>query len=108
MTLTRFLAEVGARARTPIPADVDPVGIILTRVGVNPHTIESTALWKATLAVIATEGDMGDADLWALSKDALALLDAFARTRLSGRYTALELQIYGQRLRGRVRNLWKR
>jgi hypothetical protein len=78
MNLARFLAEVSTRARATTPADVDPIGIILTRLGVNPNTIESRALRKATLAVIATEGAMSDKDIWALGTDALALPDAFA------------------------------
>jgi hypothetical protein len=98
MKLARFLAEVRVRARTPIPADVDPIGIILTRVGVNPHTVESNALRNATLAVIATEGKMSDNDLWALGADALGLLDPFAAYRLAGRYSARELEIYGDSL----------
>jgi hypothetical protein len=98
--LARFLAEIRTRARTPIPADVDPIGIILTRVRLHPHAVESQALRKATLAVIATEGDMIDADLWALGRDALGLLDAIAAYRLTGRYSARELEICAERLRG--------
>lgn len=98
MILARFLAEVRTRARTAIPDDIDPIGIILTRVGMNPLTAESRALRKATLAVIATEGDMAEADLWALGKDALGLLDAFALARLTRRYNARELEIFGERL----------
>jgi hypothetical protein len=94
------VVEVRARAHTAIPADVDPIGVILTRVGLHPHTVESIALRKATLAVISTEGDMADADLWALGKDALGLLDAFGAHRRAGRYSARELEIYGDRLRG--------
>jgi hypothetical protein len=96
--IARFLAEVRTRTRTPIPADADPIGIILTRVGVNPHTVESQALRKATLAVIATEGDMLKNDLWALGADALGLLDAFAAYRLTGRYSARELDVYADKL----------
>jgi hypothetical protein len=46
-----------------LTAEVDPIGIILARVGTNPHTIESRALRKAMCAVIATEDHMAEADL---------------------------------------------
>jgi hypothetical protein len=75
------------RTRITIPPEIDPVGIILARVGMHPNTPQSRALTKATLvAVIATEGEMTEADLWALSQDALGLLDAFAADRVSGRF----------------------
>jgi hypothetical protein len=63
MEVARFLAEVRMRNGTPIPAEVDPIGIILARVGTNPHTIESRALRKVMCAVIATEDHMAEADL---------------------------------------------
>ena len=99
MALTRFLAEVRTGSGAPIPQSIDPLGVILTRVGVNPHTAESRALRKATVAVIATEGDLAESHLWVLGKDALGLLDAFARQRLGGRYSPLELEIFSGRLR---------
>lgn len=43
---------------------------------------------------------LSDADLWALGTDALGLLNAFAAYRLTGRYSARELEIYADRLRG--------
>jgi hypothetical protein len=100
LKLARFLASVRTRARTPIPEDLDPIGLILTRVGVHPHTVESKALRKATFAVIATEGDMAETDLWALGADALGLLDAFALQQLTDRYSAPELEVYANRMRG--------
>lgn len=87
LRLARFLAEVRKRVRTTIDPEIDPLGIILARINLNPHTPQSRALAKAAIAVSATEGDMTEADLWALGQDALALLDAFAMCRLTKRYT---------------------
>ena len=98
--LPAFLAEVRARLRTPIPEDLDPIAIILSRVSFNPHTVESRSLRKATLAVIATEGHLAESDIWALGKDALGLLDAFAARRFTGRYSAAELRVFVERLHG--------
>jgi hypothetical protein len=60
---------------------------------------EARALRKATLAVIDTHADMTEADLWALGKDALGLLDAFIEYRIEGRYKQVELEIIAGRLR---------
>jgi hypothetical protein len=98
--LARFLAEIRVRDGTMIPEDLDPIGIILTRISMNPHSVESRALRKATLAVIATEGHMTEADLWALGKDALGLLDALAVERLTARYRPRDLEAIAGRLRG--------
>ena len=57
MSLARFLAEVHVRSRTQLPVEIDPLGIILAKVGMNPNTPEVRALRQATLAVIATKGD---------------------------------------------------
>lgn len=86
LRLARFLAEVRRRVRVGIAPEIDPLGIILARINVNPYTPQSRALAKAAIAVATTEGDMTEADLWALSQDALALLDAFAMRRLTNKY----------------------
>jgi len=99
LRLARFLAEVRVRARTEIPPEIDPIGIIMLRVGLHPNTPESRALTKATLAVIAMDGEMNEVDLWSLSSDALGLLDAFAEQRLTGRYSKEALDIVAARLR---------
>ena len=91
MRLARFLAEVHVRNRTQSPVEVDPIGIILGRVGLHPNTAEARALTKATLALIARDGELPKADLWALSQDALGLLDAFAFDLLSVRYREQDL-----------------
>jgi hypothetical protein len=100
--LARFLAEAHRRTRVPIPDDVDPIGVIMARVGMHPYTPESRALAKACFAVIAMEGEMSEADLWALSADALALLDRFAVEFLAKRYPAKELEVIAKRLRNSI------
>jgi len=99
MKLARFLAEVRRRTKTTIPDEIDPIGLILARVGMHPGTLESKALAKATLAVIAHEGEMTEQNLWALSADALGLLDRFAIERLSQRYRPQDLEAFTKRLR---------
>jgi hypothetical protein len=86
MRLAQFLTEVALRNRTQIPTYIDSVGIILARVGLQPHMPESRALTKATLAMIAGTGEMTEADLWALSQDALGLIETFALDLLADRY----------------------
>ena len=101
VNIVRFLSEVNSRARNAIPPEIDPIGIILTRVGLYPHTLESRALSKATLATIARKGEMSDSDLWALGQEALALLDTFADCLEHGRYRPQDLEAYAARLAGR-------
>jgi hypothetical protein len=69
-------------------------------IAANGYTAETRALRKATLAVIDTQADMAEADLWALGKNALALLDAFIEYRIEGRYDQVQLGISAGRLRG--------
>jgi hypothetical protein len=45
---------------------------------------------------------MTAADLWALGKDALALLDPFIEYRIDGRYNQVQLDIIADRLRAEV------
>ena len=99
MRLARFLAEVHVRNRTQIPTEIDPIGIILGRIGLHPNTPESRELTKATVAIIARDGDMAESDLWALSQDALGLLDAFASDLLSARYREQDLVTISKRLK---------
>jgi hypothetical protein len=74
----------------------------MARVGMFPNTPESKALRKATLAVIATDRDMTEADLWAFGQDAIGLLDAFAWQQLTERYRQEDLRIVATRLDGVV------
>ena len=101
MDILRFLTEVQLRTRTQLRPEIDPIGIIMTRVGLFPHTPESRALRKATLAVIAGKGEMGEPDLWALSQDALTLLDAFAYGLEHGRYRQQDLRAFAVKLQER-------
>ena len=52
LPLACFLAHVRKRTRTTVPDDIDPIGVILARVGLHPHTPESRALAKACMAVV--------------------------------------------------------
>ncbi|MPZ47158.1 MAG: hypothetical protein GEV05_28110 [Betaproteobacteria bacterium] len=63
MTLARFLAEVLTREGTAIPLECDPIELNMARIVMDPHSVESRALRKATLAVIASQGDMTEAQL---------------------------------------------
>ena len=100
MKLSRFLAEVRIRGGTPVPDELDPIGLIIARVGMHPMSVESRALRKSTLAVIAGEGEMSDAGLLALGKDARGQLDAFAVERLTARYRTADLAMVAEKLRG--------
>ena len=98
MRLARFLAQVHVRNRTQIPVEIDPIGIILGRVGLRPNTAESRALTKATLALIGRDGELTESDLWALGQDSLGMLDAFATDLLSARYHEQDLATIKKRL----------
>ena len=102
MDPARFLAELRIRAGTPVPDDLDPIGLILSRVSVNPHTTESKALRKATLAVIAGEGEMTTPTCRHSGRDARGLLDAFAVERLTARYRTADLAMVAEKFRGAV------
>ena len=41
---------------------------------------------------------MTESDLWALSQDALGLLDAFAEYRMTGRYRQQDLDVVASKL----------
>ncbi len=67
---------------TPIPEELDPLPLIITRIGMNRYTLESQALLRVCLAVVETEGEMVESDLWALGSDARGSLNAFAIRRM--------------------------
>lgn len=98
MKLTRFLAQAHLRSGTPIPDELDPLPLILTRVAMNRYTLESQALVRVCLAVVATEGEMDESDLWALGNDARGLLNAFAMRRMLGKYGQDCLNLLAHRL----------
>lgn len=98
MKLTRFLAQAHLQSGTPIPDELDPLPLILTRVAMNRYTLESQALMRICLAVIATEGDVAESDLWALGNDARGLLNAFATRRMLGKYGQDTLDMLAKRL----------
>ena len=103
MRLAKFLAEVSLRAQ--VSNHFSSSGVqhslhaILDRLLVYPTTLESQVLLKATLAVIECEGELSDADLMALSKDALRLLDRFAADRLALKFEYKTLNAVGEQLK---------
>ncbi len=99
LRLARFLAEVRKRSRQRIPDEIDPLGVLFSRVAMNRYNTEGRALGKAALAVITAEGEMTEADLWALGQDALGMLDAFAARRLAGGYALALLNAVGAKLK---------
>jgi hypothetical protein len=99
VNIARFLAEVNRRTHNAIPPEIDPIGIIPTRVELNPNTLESRVLKKATLATITTHGEMSESDIWALSRDALVLLDTFADCVERGRYRRQDIETVATKLR---------
>ena len=100
MNIACFLVEVNRLTRNAMPPDIDPIGVIPERVRWNPYTLESRTLKKATLATITTHGEMSESDLWALSRDSLVLLDAFADCLEHGRYRRQDIETFATKLRG--------
>lgn len=98
MKLDQFLAQSRAKGGTLIPHEVEPLLVILTRVGMNRHSVESQALIRACLAVIAEDGDLVESDLWALGRDARGLLNTFADRRQSPTYDHVYLDTLGRRI----------
>ncbi len=83
---------------TLIPDELDPLPLIITRIGVNRYTLESQALLRVCLAVVDTEGEMVESDLWALGSDARGLLNAFAMRRMLGKYGQDSLDMLARKL----------
>jgi hypothetical protein len=100
MKLSRFLAQVHLRGGTEVPSELDPLPLIMTRIGINRYSVESQALLRACLAGIAIDGEMAESDIWALGGDARGLLNAFAMRRLNGKYRQVELYMLSGTLRG--------
>jgi hypothetical protein len=98
MKLDQFLAQSRAKGGTSVPSEVEPLLVILTRVGMNRHSVESQALIRASLAVIAQDGNLAESDLWALGSDARGLLNAFADRRQSPTYDQVYLDTLGRRI----------
>ncbi len=100
MKLARFLKQVQLMGGTAISPEHDPLLLILRRVGMNRYTLESQALLRVCLAVVATAGKMVESDLWALGSDARGLLNAFAVRRSYGEYEQTALEMLAKRLNG--------
>lgn len=98
MKLTRFLTDAHMKGGTPIPDELDPLPLIITRIGVNRYTPKSQALARICQAVAATEGEMVESDLWTLGNDARGLLNAFAMRRMLGKYGRDSLDMLAHKL----------
>jgi len=48
--LTRFLADAHKKGGTSVADELDPLGLILSRIGVNRSSVESQALLRVRLA----------------------------------------------------------
>jgi hypothetical protein len=98
--LSQFLAQAQMKGGTAIPSELDPLPLIITRVGMNRYSVESKALIRVCLAVIASDKDWGmvESDLWALGSEARGLLNAFAVRRVSGEYQQSELDMLRREL----------
>jgi hypothetical protein len=99
MRLARFLAQSYLRGFTPIAAELDPLVLILTRVGINRYSVESQALIRACRAVVAVDGEMVEPDLWALRADSRGLLHEFSVRRFLGKYPKAELDLLERKLK---------
>lgn len=66
----------------------------------NRYSVESQALIRVCLAVIAADkdADMVESDLWALGTDARGLLNAFAVRRVFEEYQNAELELLARKL----------
>ena len=100
MRLARFLAEISVRARGTDRLTWDPVNAILSAVlAGGPSYNERVALAKACLAIIDCQGEISDADLWAIRGDSLLLIDKFAAERLRLRYAREDLDFIATQLK---------
>lgn len=99
LSVAGFIAAARARRRAPLPpAEVDPVGLILARVGFAHGSAESRALARASAAVLRGTGQLSEGDLWALSQDALALFDALVWRHEAAAYDSEAIVVYVTRL----------
>lgn len=99
LPLARFLVEVRKRSRTELMPEIDALGVLLARVAMNRYNGEGRALARAAIAVVHEDREIPEADLWALGRDALGMLDAFAAKRQANGYALELLDIVADRLR---------
>ena len=77
-----FRPVMHVRSGTLIPAGVNRIGIILASIGMN-RTRSNREYFESDARRDRRRGDMAECELWALRKDALGLLDAFAAEQLT-------------------------
>lgn len=100
MKLSKFLTQASMRGGTEVPAELDPLLLIITRIAMNRYSLESRALRRTCLAVIHLDPEVSESDIWALGTDARGLFNAFAMKRLLGEYQQADLDMLKDRLIG--------
>jgi len=98
MKLVQFLEQARNKGGTTVPGDLDPLPLILTRVGLNRYSVKAQVLLRASLAVIACDDDLVESDSWALGADSRGLLNTLAARRAAGRYEQSYLETLARRL----------
>jgi hypothetical protein len=83
MQLTTLLREIRRRSRALPEPQIDPLQVICQRWRANPETLENKTLMRIARAIEEGRGDFDDADIWALSQEALGLLDALIGRKIS-------------------------
>jgi len=84
MKLSRFIVDARMKGGTPVPDELDPMPLFITRIRVSRYSAESQAFLRTCLAAVDAEREMYAPDLWALGNDARGLLNA--KRRLEGKY----------------------
>ena len=87
------LVEIRRRSRNLPPQGVDPLRAIHQRCVADPETLENRTLMRVTRAIEEGRGDFDDADIWALGREALGLVDALVEGRMSGQVRRRRLPV---------------
>lgn len=106
MHLSVFLTHPRMQDGSSIPSELDPLLLIITRLGMNRYSDEAQAVTRICLAVIAMDEDLPESDLLTLGRDARGLISAFATRRTLGAYDQRELDVMDKRLRQYQEDVW--
>ena len=82
MELASLLREIRRKTRTLPEPQIDPLQAIWQRWRDNPESLENKTLMRVARAIEEKRSDFDDADIWALSQEALGLLDALIERRV--------------------------
>ena len=83
MELASLLREIRRKTRTHPGPEIDPLQAICQRCRDDPESLENKTLMRVARAIQEKRSDFDDADIWALSQEALGLLDALIERRIS-------------------------